>query len=183
MKKIEEIGIIFLLVAISIAGFAQTTETRGIESFDALQTDGLVQVFLQEGAKESLRLEVKGIALTDVSSFVKNGVLTVKTEGNFNGEDIKVYVVYRQLNRIAVSGASKVFCNSTLRTQALTVVTCDAGDAVLNVDVDSLKIEMTGAGNQTISGKAKSVRTNIISTNIKGHESGTLNRKRLNAGR
>lgn len=178
MKKIKEIGIVMLLLASSIPGFGQTTETREIESFNALQTDGLVQTYLQEGEKESLRLEVKGIDLVDVSSFVKNGVLTVKTEGNHNGEDIKIYVIYRQLNRISVAGASKVFGNSPVRAKALTVATSDAGDASLNVDVDSLKIKMTGASNLTISGRAKSVKIDT-----RDCESGTLDREGLNAAK
>ncbi len=173
MKNLKRIVVALIFGTISMAGYGQASEIREIEPFNALQADGLVQVYLEEGERESLRLEVKGIELADILTSVKDNVLTVKTEGDYNGEDIKVYVVYRQLNEIGVAGASKVFGRDPIKAKKLTVVTTDAGDAFLDVDVDMLKVDMTGAGNLTVSGRA-------VKTNLKTCESGTLERSGLN---
>lgn len=174
MKKRIGLRLLFLLLTTLSASYGQETETRAVGPFTGIKTDGLVQVYLQEGDQERFRLEVKGIGLKDVISKVRNGVLTIKTEGNYNGEAIKVYVTYRQLNDLSVGGASKLFGQSTIKSRTLQVTTRDAGDAFLTVDVDSLLISMGGAGNLTISGKAKSEK---ITT--KGPINGTLNKREL----
>ncbi|QHV94491.1 hypothetical protein GJR95_05455 [Spirosoma endbachense] len=174
MQKHTSLGTLILLLVTLVKGYGQATETRPIQSFNGIKTDGLVQVHLQQGEKESLKLVVKGIGLKDIITSVENNVLTVKTEGDYNGEEINVYVTYRQLKSIAVDGASKLFGKSTIKSKTLAIATSGAGDAFLTVDVDDLQIAMTGAGNLTIGGRAKSEK--IVTT---GPINGSLNKSGL----
>ncbi|GAB3641509.1 GIN domain-containing protein [Spirosoma arcticum] len=155
-KNCNGLGIVLLLLITLAESYGQATEIRPLQPFEGIKTDGLVQAYLQQGEKENVRLAVKGIALQDVVTQVENGLLTVKTQGNHNGEDIKVYVTYRQLKSIAVGGASKVVGKSVIKGKTLDIATHGAGDAFLSVDVDALRISMEGAGNLTIAGQAKS---------------------------
>jgi HSP20 family molecular chaperone IbpA len=155
-KKCNGLGIVLLLLIAQAKSYGQATEIRPVQPFEGIKTDGLVHVYLQQGEKENVRLEVKGIALQDVIAQVENGLLTIKTEGNYSGEDIKAHVTYRQLKSIAVGGASKVVGKSIIKGETLDIATHGAGDAFLTVDVDALRVSMEGAGNLTIAGKAKS---------------------------
>ena len=174
MKKLIGLSIFFVLLATLSVSYGQKTETRLVQPFDKIKIGGLVQVYLQEGDRENFRLEVKGISPKDVISTVENGVLTVRTEGNHNGEDIKAYVTYRQLNSVSVGGAAKLFGKSTIKGKELNVATTGNGDAFLNVDVDSLLLSMEGGGNLTISGKAKSEKITM-----QGRVNGTLDKTEL----
>ena len=155
-KKCNGLGIVLLLLITLAESYGQATEVRPVQPFEGIKTDGLVQIYLQQGEKENVRLEVKGIALQDVIAQVENGLLTIKTEGNFNGEDIIAHVTYQQLKSIAVGGASKIVGKSIIEGKTLDITTHGAGDAFLSIDVDALRISMEGAGNLTIAGKAKS---------------------------
>jgi hypothetical protein len=174
MKQITYILSIMLLMLGTSISYSQQTENRPLQSFNGIKTGGLVQVHLQEGDKEGMRLEVKGVGLKDIITSVDNGVLIVKTEENHNGEDIQVYVTYKQLNNIAVGGASKVYAKSVVKAKELNVSTSAGGDAFLAVDVDLLHITMEGAGNMIITGRANTQK--IDTTNL---EQGTLDRTGL----
>lgn len=152
---------IALMAGTLFMGYSQEIENRPVSPFNAIKTDGLVRVYLQPGDKESLRIEVKGIALRDIISTVENGMLTIKTEGTYNEEDIKVYVTYQQLNSISVGGSSKLYGQSTITGEELKVATSGSGDAFLTVDLDTLKIKMEEAGNLKIAGKANSGKINV----------------------
>jgi hypothetical protein len=154
MKQITYLLSIMLLLLATSISYSQQTETRQIQPFNSIKTGGLVQVHLQEGDKESMRLEVKGVGLNDIITIVENGMLTVKTEGIYNGEDIQVYVTYKQLNSIAVGDTSKLYAKSVIKAKELTVSTSAGGDAFLAVEVDLLYITMEGAGNLIITGSA-----------------------------
>lgn len=174
MKKISGIGPILLLLTTLSASYGQASETREMQAFTSIRTEGLVQVYMQQGDRESLRLAVEGIGLRDVISSVENGMLTIKTAGNYNGEDIKAYLTYRQLNSLSVGGASKLVGESTIKGKALQITTNGAGDAFLTVDVDSLQILMEGAGNLTIAGKTK-----VENITTKGRVTGSLDKTGL----
>ena len=73
-----------LLVGVWANALGQEKESRTIPPFDKIKTDGLVQVYLKQGDKERLAVEVKGIGLNDIITQVAGGELTVKTEGNYN---------------------------------------------------------------------------------------------------
>lgn len=175
-KKMPLLGAILqlLLLGAWVSALGQEKESRIVNSFDKIKTQGLVQVFLKQGDRESLHLEVKGIGLEDIITQVEDRELTVKTEGNYNGEDIKVYVTYRQLKSIVVGGASKLYAESIIRGKQLQVSTSEAGDAFLRVEVRQLYIYMEGAGNLTIAGTADSEKIEI-----KGRLTGTLDKTKL----
>ncbi len=108
MKAFSSALTVFLLTSICLLSYGQEKENRQVQPFHSIETAGLVQVYLQQGDKESLQVEVKGIGLKDIITRVDNGVLTIKTEGNYNKEDIKVYLTCKQINNILVGGASKL---------------------------------------------------------------------------
>jgi hypothetical protein len=99
---------------------------------------------------------------------------------------VKVYVNYNQLNSISTSGSAELTGTNTLNTQQLIVTTNGAGDikdlaikadkltvsingagnANLDVDVESIAIEMNDAGDLSIQGIAK--EQHIISNGSRG---------------
>lgn len=174
------LSILLCLVCLCLCQYSQSQtqmptlkETRSLEKFDAVVVSGLPEVFLIEGESEKVETEISGMPAEDLIISSSHGVLSIKTRGEHNGESVKVYITYKSLKSIAVSGAAKLFCKNTLHATHLDILVDDAGEAELNADVNTLRIHLKDAGNLKISGKANT--REIVSVG----EQGTLNETRL----
>jgi hypothetical protein len=97
---------------------------------------------------------------------------------------VQVFVHYNQLNSISTSGSAELTSTNTLNTQHMNITTNGAGDikdltikadtlkvsindsgnAHLDVDVESIAMEMNGAGDLDIQGIAKQQHITSISS-------------------
>jgi hypothetical protein len=154
MKKV---GIILLLVAIASAAFAQQSETREIGKFNGVRTGEAIDVYLKKGDKESARVEVDGVSLSDVETEVSAGILRIHMRpGNYRGRhSVRVYVTYVEIGRISSSSASSVFTDGVLKTSSLEITCASAGNVELKVEAESVSIDVASAGDVTLEGKAK----------------------------
>lgn len=144
-------------------------EEHTIEKFDAIIVSGLPQVFLIEGASEKVETEISGMPAEDLLINSSHGILKIKTQGEHNGESIKVFVTYRSLKSIEVSGAAKLFSKNTIKAKFLDIHIHDAGEAELEVDVNAITIDLKDAGNLKVSGKTNKREVSSVG------EQGTLN--------
>ena len=133
---------------------AAVTEKRQFNGFHSLIVSGLAEVYLQEGPAREVKLVVSGMPTDDVVVMTADSVLNIYTKGSHNGESVKVYVNYVTLRSIAVSGASKLSGESTVKTDNLTISVTNSGDAALDVDVNNLTVILKQAGDLKITGKA-----------------------------
>src|SRR4051812_35427730 len=83
---------------------AQTTEKREIASFNKIQAEGAVQIHYKTSDATSLTLEGDATELKNVETTVKNGVLTVKTNGNFK-HPVKLNITNKTLSALTLNGA------------------------------------------------------------------------------
>jgi hypothetical protein len=148
---------------------ATVKEVRTIEKFDVLVVSGLPEVYLSEGSSDKIEFQVSGMPPEDVIIRSVDGVLTITTRGEHNGESVKVYATCNALRSIEVSGAAKVFSENTIKANDLNIHVRDAGEAEIDVDVNAVIIELKNAGDLKITGKAH--RQKVISIG----DQGTLN--------
>jgi len=167
------ISIVLLQTACSV--FVSQTESREVGEFTALEISGLAEVIITQASKQSLVVKASGMPITDVITKVENGTLIITTKGFHQGESVQVFLSYNQLNSITTSGSAELTGTNTLNTQEMKVTTNGAGDikdlaikagsvmvsingsgnANLDVEVDSILIEMNDAGDLSIQGVAK----------------------------
>jgi hypothetical protein len=129
------------------------TERRQIDGFHSLIVSGLADVYLQEGPAREVMLVVSGMPNDDVVVLTTDSVLNIYTKGSHNGESVKVYVNYVTLRSIGVSGAAKLYGETTVKNDNLTISITNSGDATLNVDVNNLTLILKQAGDLKITGK------------------------------
>lgn len=192
MKSIIKSLILSLvLIQTACSVFVSQTQSRVVESFTALKISGLAEVIITQSDQPQLFLEVSGMPMSDVITKVVNDTLIITTKGFHSGESVQVFVHYNQLNSIAISGAAQLIGTNILNTQQLTITTNDAGDikdltikadtlvvkingagnAHLNVEVDTIEMEMNDAGDLSVQGVAK--RQDIRSNSSRGTLSNT----------
>jgi len=151
------VGIILLLFIVATGVFAQQSETRQLGKFIGVRTGEAIDVYLKKGDKESARVEVDGVSLSDVETEVSGNMLRIHMRpGNYRGRhSVKVYVTYVDIARISSSSASSIFTDGILKTSALEISCASAGNVELKVEAESVSIDVASAGDVTLEGKAK----------------------------
>lgn len=172
---IKSIVLSLALIQGACTTFASQTESREVGKFTALEISGLAEVIITQASNQKLIITVSGMPITDVVTKVENETLIITTKGFHSGESVQVFVNYNQLNSISTSGSAELTGTNTLNTQKMLVTTNGAGDiknlaikaeiltvsingagnADLDVDVESITIKMNDAGDLSIQGIAK----------------------------
>jgi hypothetical protein len=154
MKKV---GILFILVLTVCAAFGQDSETRQLDKFNGIKVGEAIDLYIKKGDKESAKVEVEGVSLSDVLTEVSGNFLRVHMRsGNYHGHrKVKVSVTYVSLERVNASSASSVFGEGTLKTRTLDLSASSAANIELSIEVDELSADVGSAGDITIEGKAK----------------------------
>jgi hypothetical protein len=187
MKYIIKSVILFLaLIQVACSEFVSQTESREVGKFTALEISGLAEVIITQASKQKLMIKVSNMPITDVVTKVENKTLIIATKGFHRGESVQVFVDYNQLNSISTSGSAELTGTNILNTQNMLVTTNGAGDikdlaikadkltvsingsgnANLDVEVESIVMEMNDAGDLSIQGIAK--QQHLVSNSSRG---------------
>ena len=154
MKKMHALTLlIFSLCSVAIQ--AQKTETRSLESFNAVAISGGFEVVLQSGSKEEIKIETSGVDADKVETRVENNTLKVGMKrGSYNNAKIKLTITYEDLTSIVNSGSSDIVATSTLKGSEFSCVTSGSGDFKGSFDVSDLSVVISGSGDFKMSGTA-----------------------------
>lgn len=161
----KRIVISILAVLWSLAVTAQQSEIRSIGSFKGIKAGEAIDVYLKKGDKESVKVEVSGVSLSDVLTELSGGYLKIHMrDGNYHGRrDVKVWVTYVELDKISASSASNVFSEGPIKAGTLDIHASSAASIEISVDGGSLTIHASSAGDIMLEGKAKSIQAEASS--------------------
>ncbi len=142
---------------------AGESENRRVTSFDGIKVIGKINLYLKEGRDEALKVEVEGVELDEVLSDVSGNTLTVRMKPGFLREDydVKVWVTYRKIRDLHVSASARLYGQSVLGGDMLTVKATTSGLAELEVDINNLEIDAESTGELTIKGRAQTQETAV----------------------
>lgn len=162
MKRIV-ISILAVLWSLSVT--AQQSEVRSIGSFKGIKAGEAIDVYLKKGDKESVKVEVTGVSLSDVLTELSGGYLKIHMrDGNYHGRrDVKVWVTYVELDKISASSASNVFSEGPIKTGTMDIHASSAANIEISIEGGSLTIHASSAGDIMLEGKAKSVQAEASS--------------------
>jgi Putative auto-transporter adhesin, head GIN domain len=130
--------------------------------FDAIKISGGIDLFLSQS-------ENIAIAVSAVSENFKDGIKTVIEDGTlrifYKGETgwnkkkskLRVYVSFKDIQKIEASGACDVVVAGTINTATLYMVMSGACDFTGKLKADVLKLNLSGASDVKLSGTAGTV--------------------------
>ena len=185
--------LVIALLQTSCAVYGTKEEVREVARFSALDISGLAEVFITQADTQEIMVKVSGMPMTDVITRVEDGTLFITTQGFHRGESVQVYVTYVHLEEISTSGSAELTGTNILNADSLLITTAAAGDiksleiaansllvningagnADLDVELESIDIVMNGAGDLSVKGSSKLQK--ITSNNSRG----TLNNSNL----
>lgn len=181
-KQIVFIISVLILVAVYTFSRAQESETseiiteeRQLPAFNAIDAGGALEVILQTGESQSVKVETEASLMDKIITEVENEVLTITSKDlkvNRNNIHTKVYVTAATLNSLIAHGATDITGESLIEAEEFTLETSGASSVEMNLDVNTLHTTVSGASDVSLSGRAQ---THLIS--VSG--AGSLNAKGL----
>lgn len=157
-------GLLIALLFASIGGFAQESETRSIGSFKSLKVAEGIDVYLKKGNKETARIEVTGIQLSDVIVETSGDYLKIHMrDGRYPSHSAKVYITYVSLEKLSASSAANIFTEGVIKSNSLTLSASSAGSIDISVDVQEIDINASSAADIELQGKAKRLTADVSS--------------------
>ena len=142
------------------------TQERELTTFERIEVGGLVNVVIEKGDTTKASITASGIQMKDIMTKVEGDTLLVTTKGNHRGESIIINVTYQQLVAVKTTGAATIRSDGAIKSENLEVIITGNGDAMLELDVGNVSVNLSGGGNLTLTGKAH--KQHIVSNRSHG---------------
>lgn len=166
MKTLKTLALLFAFLFATSFVYSQGKVTRNISPFNKLQIGGAFDVYLQKGDKESVRIETENVNPEKVITENDGNTLKVYQEkGNYNMKG-KVYITFKNLEKIDRGGSGNLVVESDLEASDFTFNTSGSGDVNVKGKIKAADLEFnsSGSGNSKIS----SIEADELDLNLSG---------------
>ena len=151
---------------------ATTSEVvdRHLSGFHAIDVAGSYDVYITQGASESVKVEAPADMMEHIKTVVEDGVLRIYNNNDgFHWGDIwghhpkiRVYVVVKDIDAVNVSGSGDAFFRDGLRANSLKLNVSGSGDMTGRVDAKTLESDISGSGDMKLSGNADNSTVSVV---------------------
>ena len=130
-----------------------TTDTRNTGPFQSVELDGAYDVTITQGLTTEVKIETDQNLLSHISTTVKDGKLTVKSDGNLQPtKAVNVSITSPNFNSIESDGSSDIHGATPLVSDNLVLELDGSGSFDLGVNVKKLKSNIEGSGTMKLYG-------------------------------
>ena len=157
-----------LLPLLAAAAFAGQTvsENRPVVNFSAIRASGGYTIYLAQDSTASLRLEGEKDDVAKIVTEVVNGTLVIKHKSgirlfSFDHDDVKVYVGFKDINAIELSGSNDLVGQKPLRFKDLSIEVSGSGDINLDLQAGQVGAGLSGSGDLTLKGGAEELTVDV----------------------
>ena len=187
MKRTVVFLVIFGLATMFVS--AQKRETRQVSGFTGIDASSVFDITVSKGATESLVIEADDNVMQYVRSEVRNGVLHLyldrAADRNLrNIRTLKASVVMKDLDKVSLSGVSKLTTNDLFTPNSFTGNCSGVSNLTVNVNTGTLNIEASGVSKiqlkANVTGDAKlsvsgtsNTQAELKAQNVRSNSSGT----------
>jgi hypothetical protein len=167
MKKF--INLLFLIMSFSFCKAQKVwvtdadAEARPISSsFNSIKVSGGIDLYLSQGDEEALAVSaIKDEYRQNIKTEINNNVLGISyangNNWNTGNKKLKVYISFKNLEKIKASGACDVQIAGIIEVPSLFLECSGASDFKGAVKVGKLQLELSGASDAKINGTATEV--------------------------
>jgi hypothetical protein len=161
MKTKNLLSILLILIALTTNGcnvFGSgnlITENRKVETFSAIDLQGVANVYLTQGDVQEVKVEADDNLIGDVTTEVKGGKLVIGQKRDVVSKaTINVYITVKELCQIDLSGSGNISMRSQFNCDFMNVNLSGSGDVHAIVAALNLKAILSGSGNVDFKGRA-----------------------------
>jgi hypothetical protein len=137
-------------------------QTRDLPSFSSIEVGGAFKVFLLQGDKESVIVEADENLMEIIITEVRGNNLVITTSEDIrNPEALNIYLTFKTLDRMEISGACELSCDDRLKFGNLDLECSGASDVTLKMSAEALKLDFSGASQVDLFGNADEVNLDL----------------------
>lgn len=133
------------------SGIVKESE-RDISNVTEIELSGTAQVFLTQGDTEQLVVETDDNLISQIITKQDGNNLQIFEKNCVHASVLNVYITVIDLDKIKVSGAGELICNTKFETSELILNVDGAGDINMILEVENLTTEISGSGDIILSG-------------------------------
>jgi hypothetical protein len=166
MKKIL-ITYFALFLALTVA-FAQTKESRKVDTFTKIAFRVPGKLYLKQGTEQKVELEGSKEILEKIETTVSGGRLSIGRENenwkmwNWDSDDkIVVYVTVKDLEGLSVSGSGDAIGEGKFKTNDLSLNVSGSGSLQLEAEAANLGADVSGSGNLKFTGSCRDFESHV----------------------
>jgi hypothetical protein len=143
-----------------MASAGQTiTENRPVGNFASIRASGGYTIYLTQDSTVSLKLEGEKDDVARVVTEVVNGALVIKHKSgirlfSFDHDDVKVYIGFKDINAIELSGSNDLIGQKSLRFKDLGIEVSGSGDIDLDLQAAKVDADLSGSGDLSLKGSS-----------------------------
>jgi hypothetical protein len=142
------------------------TKDVSVQPFDAIKANGLYELILSQGDKESVKIEAddnlqplfsvsnSGSTLIVDMPKLKDHSIHSNDKNENHSWKLKVYVTFKKLKSIDVGVVGNVRSAAALKFDVFEIDSKNVGNVNLQLTADKLNVKNKGVGNLTLSGTA-----------------------------
>jgi len=181
MKSLSTLVLAFFLVtcgyAVAKPVILSNSRTSAIEivdrhlsGFNAVNVAGPYDVYIKQGAVESVKVEAPSDMMRRILTEVNNGVLKIYSKhemwnwgfswGRHNR--IRVYVTIKDVNGVSVSGSGDAYFKEGLTANSMKLSVTGSGDMTGRLNTKTLACNISGSGDMRLSGHADNSTVSVV---------------------
>jgi hypothetical protein len=148
-----------LFLSLFILGFIFSNDAlaerneREVPSFSEISLRISGKVHLEQGDRQSVRIEAKSSTLEEIITEVKGRTLIIRFKNSnlfwrsFNPGRVDIYITVPEINALSVSGSGDIVADSKIKSRILDLAVSGSGDISLtNLDAEQVKAAVSGSG-------------------------------------
>jgi hypothetical protein len=159
----KSLTIFFLSICFSYTYAQNSEETRNVSGFKSIRISGGIDLYLKQGATESIRVVADKDRMEKIKTEKEGDVLKIyygnndswfKMDFSWKNKPMKVYITVKELTGLSAMGGSDVFSEGKLDLIKLDLKATGGSDIKLDLDADELLCSTTGGSDVILSGTA-----------------------------
>ena len=160
--------VLFILPGMILTVNAQTggnkkviTEVREVPSFNKIDAGSTLNVLIKSGEIQSVKVETDENLQELVMTEVRENTLFISSRSVKSYTRLNIYVTASRLQGINAHGGSHITSEDTIRSEMFEIIASGASEMQLEVDVQTLRSEISGAATVALSGDAVNHSTEV----------------------
>jgi hypothetical protein len=142
------------------------TEERSVSGFDKVAINAGMNLYLEQGSKEYLKLEAEDNIIQNITTEVKGGKLTVKYKNLLGGinttEPVNVYLTVINLKELDASSGTSI-SGKEINTDSLKIDISSGAEGEMIVNANSVDANLSSGSTLKLSGTVENQKVNLSS--------------------
>lgn len=142
------------------------SEERNVSGFDKVAINAGMNLYLEQGTKEYLKIEAEDNIIRNISTEVKNGKLVIKYEnlvgGISAGEPVNIYLTVIDLKELDASSGA-VIDSKEIKADSLKIDISSGASGEMILIANSADVSLSSGSTLKLSGTVQSQKVNLSS--------------------